>query len=371
MSASPDLDIIVIGAGVVGLAIARQAAISGKSVAVLDRHSRFGEETSSRNSEVIHAGIYYPQGSLKAMLCAEGRDLLYDYCRTRSVGHRKCGKLIVASGKDAESGLEKIKNTAAINNVSDLRMLTPKKVTALEPEICCDYALISPSTGIIDSHALMLSYIADLEEHGGMFVPCSDVVAIEYHAGRGFAISLAKADEKVTARELVNSAGLMAGRVASRIDALTPEFVPNNYYARGAYFRLQSGKRPFQRLIYPLPDSASLGIHATLDLSGSVRFGPDVEWIDDPEDYEINPARAQSFIDAIRNYWPALPDDALVPDYAGIRPKLAPAGDASVDFRIDGSKVHGIPGLVNLFGIESPGLTSSIAVGKYVEKLLF
>jgi L-2-hydroxyglutarate oxidase LhgO len=369
MTSSFDFDVLIIGAGVVGLAIGRSFARHGREVTVVDRNYAFGMETSSRNSEVIHAGIYYPQGSLKARLCVEGRERLYAFAKERHIPFRKCGKVIVANAASTESGLSKIEAAAIGAGVNDLQWLDKKQAFALEPQVACSSALFSPSTGIIDSHALMLAYLAEIEAGSGCFVGNTNIVRIEPFKQGGFRLWLDGEQEPLTARTVINAGGLWATKVALSIDGLNPEIVPELRYARGVYFTLDSGKAPFEHLVYPLPDRASLGVHATLDLAGQVRFGPDVEWIDDPEDYHVDPARADAFVEAIADYWPAIRQHSLVPAYAGNRPKLCGLGDPPADFRIDGPEDTGIEGLCCLYGIESPGLTSSLAIGEYVADL--
>ena len=365
-----DIDGMVVGAGVIGLAIGRALALAGTETIVVDRHSGFGMETSSRNSEVIHAGIYYPAGSLKAKFCLHGRRDLYEYLEQRAIPHRRCGKLIVASGHVGEAGLAALKARAAACGVEDLVNLTQRQAISLEPALSCSAALHSPSTGIVDSHALMQSYVSDLEANGGQFVANTQVDRVEVLPAGGFRIWLAGEAEPLKVRLLVNAAGLWADQLAFRIDCLAREQIPTLRFARGVYFSLANGKSPFSRLVYPLPDNASLGIHSTLDLAGSIRFGPDVEWINDPLDYTVDASRASVFAKAISSYWPDISEDALVPAYSGIRPKLCGPGDPPSDFRIDGPQQTNVPGLCCLYGIESPGLTASLAIGQHVSDLL-
>lgn len=359
--AGADVETLVIGAGVVGLACARAAALSGREVVVADRHAAAGMETSSRNSEVIHAGIYYPASSLKAALCVAGRNALYRYVREREIGHRQCGKLIIAQGPTATAKLEQIAARSEAAGAGTLTRLSQADVHAIEPSVRADAGLLSPLTGIIDSHALLQHFLLDIEAHGGIFAPGNAVERIDLSDGL-FHVTF-EGGEAITAREVIASAGLHSGDLARRIKPLPDLFRPAIRYARGAYFR--SATSPgFSHLVYPLPTNASLGVHATIDLAGRTRFGPDVEWTDDPTDYSIDPARAQQFRAAIAEYWPAVQDTELVPDYVGIRPKLVGPGEPPADFRIDGPADHEVSGLVCLHGIESPGLTSSLALAE-------
>jgi len=353
------VDSIVVGAGVVGLATARALALAGREVLVLDAGPVIGSETSSRNSEVIHAGIYYPTGSLKARLCLAGRERLYRFCAERGVRHRRVGKLIVATAQAEVHVLEKYVAQANANGVDDLQWLTAGQVLGMEPEVRCVRALHSPSTGIIDSHEYMLALQADIEAAGGAVVLNTRVTGARRGDG-GFEVDV---DGVPAARcaQLVNSAGLYAPAVARTIEGLDATHVPGAWYAIGHYFTLQ-GKSPFGRLVYPVAESAGLGIHVTLDLAGAARFGPDVKWID-AVDYAFDESRRAAFATAIRRYWPGVDESRLQPAYTGIRPKITAPGAAAADFVIQGPAVHGVPGLLNLFGIESPGLTSSLALG--------
>lgn len=363
-----DTDVVVVGAGVVGLAIARALARSGREVIVLEREGVVGTATSSRNSGVIHAGIYYPANSLKARLCVRGNALLYDYCAARGVSHRRCGKLIVATRQAEEDTLRHYLQVGQANGARDLRWLDAREVAELEPLVRCTKAVHSPSTGIVDAHELMSALQADIDAGGGNVALRTALVRAQPMSG-GFELTLADPGEvRMTCRELINSAGLDASAVAARIGGLDARRIPTARYARGHYYAL-AGAPPFRQLVYPIPESAGLGIHATPDLSGRVRFGPDVEWIDGV-DYRFGSDRSQAFATAIRRYYPALDVERLSPDYTGIRPKISGVGEPAADFRIDGQDRHGIPGLVNLFGIESPGLTSSLAIADEVRDLL-
>ena len=361
------VDCVVIGAGVVGLAVARTLALTGREVMVVEAAETIGTQTSSRNSEVIHAGIYYVQGSLKARLCVQGRQMLYEYCSERGIGHRRCGKLIVATSQPQRAGLQGIIAKAAANGVNDLVLLTRDQALAMEPALECVAAVHSPSTGIVDSHALMLALQGDLENAAGM-------VAFNSPVARGRAtpqgIELETVDgTPLRARSVVNAAGLSAPSLARKIEGLDPALLPVAHYAKGNYFTL-SGRSPFARLIYPVPEAAGLGVHLTIDLGGQAKFGPDVQWVDSPDDLVVDPARGDAFYAEVRKYWPALPDGALQAGYAGIRPKINAPHEAARDFLIQGPAEHGVAGLVNLFGIESPGLTSSLAIGELVKQLL-
>lgn len=367
-----DIDTIIIGAGVIGLAVARELALAGHDVIVLERHNAIGTEISGRNSEVIHAGIYYPHESLKADLCVRGRALLYDYLETRHLPHRRCGKFIVATSESERDELAVIATKARANGVTDVTELTATQAIAAEPALACVAALHSPSTGIMDAHAFMLSLQGEIEDHGGSIALNAPVTHVEI-LKRGFAVHVGGAEPtRLTCRHLVNAAGLWAPALAARIDGLAAAHMPQAHFAKGNYFSL-AGRAPFSRLIYPVPERAGLGVHLTLDMGGQARFGPDVEWLhveNDMPDYRVDPRRGDVFYSAIRRYWPALKDDALTPAYAGIRPKLQGPDQASGDFVIAGPATHGINGLVNLFGIESPGLTSSLAIAQAVRAAL-
>jgi len=355
------VDAVVVGAGVVGLAIARALAMAGREVIILDAEDAIGTHTSSRNSEVIHAGIYYPKGSLKARTCVEGKQLLYEYCATHGVPHRRCGKLIVATTEKQLGELDGIRSKAQANGVTDVDWIAKDEVARIEPELFFMGALHSPSTGIIDSHALMLAYLGDAEAHGAMLALKSGLERARVR--NGFELHVA-GSEPIHCRALVNSAGLRAPSVARSIDGYPTHLVPRELYAKGNYYSLNR-KNPFKRLIYPVPEPGGLGVHVTLDLAGQARFGPDVEWVE-RIDYDVDPRRAERFYAAIRRYWPGLPDGALAPGYAGIRPKTAGPGEPAPDFEIQGPAKHGVAGLVQLYGIESPGLTASLALARVV-----
>ena len=362
------VDCVVAGAGVVGLAIARALALKGREVLVLEATGLVGSETSARNSEVIHAGIYYAPGTLKARLCVEGRHALYAYCAARGVPHRRCGKLIVAASPAETDRLAAIDAHARACGVDDLAPLTGAQARALEPALNAEAALLSPSTGIIDSHALMLAYRGDLEDAGGMIAFNAPILSGEVTAD-GFALDVGGAEPmRLSCTHFINAAGHGAVPLARALSGVPAEAVPGAWFCKGSYFTL-SGRAPFSRLVYPVPEQAGLGVHLTLDLGGQARFGPDTEWVDGL-DYTVDPARGEKFYAAIRRYWPALPDGALNPAYAGIRPKIVPAGAPAADFRIDGPAEHGVPGLVQLFGIESPGLTASLAIADRVAEKL-
>ncbi len=361
------VDCVVIGAGVVGLAVARALALQGREVMVLEAANAIGTGTSSRNSEVIHAGIYYAAGSLKARLCVQGKQMLYAYCAERGIGHRRCGKLIVATSETQVAALQGIIARAAANGVDDLVLLTRDEARAMEPQLECVAAIHSPSTGIVDSHALMLALQGDLENAGGL-VAFNAGVASAQAGPEGIALATQDSTQ-LLATTVVNAAGLGAPALASRIQGLDARRVPQAHYAKGNYFTL-AGRAPFSRLIYPVPEAAGLGVHLTLDLGGQAKFGPDVQWVESADDLVVDPRRGDAFYAEVRRYWPALQDGALLPGYAGMRPKISGPSEAAADFVIQGPAVHGVPGLVNLFGIESPGLTSSLAIGDHVAGLL-
>ena len=355
------LDAVVVGGGVVGLAVARALAQSGREVVILEAEDAIGTHTSSRNSEVIHAGIYYPKGSLKARSCVAGKELLYEYCVAHGVPHRRSGKLIVATSQEQVGELENIQKKAHANGVTDVVWMTREQVVALEPEISCVAGLYSPSTGIIDSHALMLAYLGDAEERGAMLALKTHLLGAQVSAD-GFVVHTDQMD--VACNVLVNSGGLRAPSIAKLVEGYPAEKAPREFYAKGNYYSL-ARRSPFSRLVYPVPEPGGLGVHVTLDLAGQARFGPDVEWVE-RIDYTVDPKRSERFYAAIRKYWPGLPDGALSPGYAGIRPKTAGPKEPAPDFEVQGPSVHGVPGLVHLFGIESPGLTASLALAGIV-----
>jgi L-2-hydroxyglutarate oxidase LhgO len=357
------VECVVIGAGVVGLAVARALALAGREVLVLDAASGIGTGISSRNSEVIHAGLHGSANWLKVRLCVQGRSLLYNYCQARGVDHRRCGKLLVATSSAELPQLQALAERAAANGVDDLQLLTSAQARAMEPALMCEAALWSPSSGIIDSHGLMLAFQGDLENAGGLVVLNSPVAKADCTRNH---IDLHMADGTVLRTGLlVNSAGLQASALAASFSGLAPIHVPQTRFAKGNYFLLQ-GRAPFSRLIYPMPQAGGLGVHLTIDLGGQARFGPDVQWVDSADDWVVDPARGNGFYAEVRRYWPGLPDGALYPGYAGIRPKLHAPNESARDFLIHGPATHGVPGLVNLFGIESPGLTSSLAIAVHV-----
>jgi len=361
------VECVVIGAGVIGLAVARRLARAGREVIVLEAAEGIGTVTSSRNSEVIHAGIYYPAGSLMARMCVSGKRALYEYCGDHGIPHRNCGKLIVATAPKETLRLQSIRAHAEANGVLDLQTLSGEAARALEPALNCDAALLSPSTGIIDSHAFMLALRGDAEDAGAACAFHTPLLRAKALAGRIELDAGGIAPITLECRLLVNAAGLGAPAVARSIDGMPIDLIPQAYLAKGNYFSC-SARAPFSRLIYPVPEPGGLGVHLTLDMAGQARFGPDVEWID-AIDYAVDPARAERFYPAIRRYWPALPDGALMPSYSGIRPKIVPPAVAVQDFLIQGPPHHGVDGLINLFGIESPGLTSSLAIADYVGEL--
>ena len=361
------VDCVIVGAGVIGLAIARRLAMAGREVIVLEAAEGIGTVTSSRNSEVIHAGIYYRAGSLMARMCVSGKAALYQYCRDHGIPHNNCGKLIVATSAKETEKLQSIRAHAEANGVLDMQLLSGEEARALEPSLNCDAALLSPSTGIIDSHAYMLALRGDAEAAGAAFAFHTPLVRARTSAGKIEIEAGGEAPMTLACDLLVNAAGLGAPAVARSIEGMPIELIPCAYLAKGNYFSC-SARAPFSRLIYPVPEPGGLGVHLTLDMAGQARFGPDVEWVDHV-DYAVDPARAERFYPAIRKYWPTLPDGALMPSYSGIRPKIVPPAVATQDFLIQGPRDHGVGGLINLFGIELPGLTSSLAIADHVGDL--
>ncbi|HUH58981.1 MAG TPA: NAD(P)/FAD-dependent oxidoreductase [Candidimonas sp.] len=356
-----DIDCVVLGAGVVGLAVARKLAMMGRDVLLVEATEAIGTGTSSRNSEVIHAGIYYEPNSLKARLCVDGKRMLYAYCAERGVPYRRLGKLIVSASADQSLRLGAIAERARLNGVDDLYRISGAEARELEPSLVCDAALVSPSTGIVDSHALMLSLQGDAENHGAQCVFHTRFSSGQVLPSGEFLLRFdGEESMELTANCVINSTGLSAPTVARRLEGQAAGHIPNAYYCKGSYFTL-AGRSPFSRLIYPMPDSAGLGVHLTLDMGGQAKFGPDTEWVDG-EDYTLDATRANTFYEAVRRYWPALPDGALNPGYTGIRPKIVRAGEPAADFMIAGPALHGTANLVNLFGIESPGLTACLAL---------
>ena len=362
-----ELECVVVGAGVIGLAIGRSLALARREVVVLESESEIGMHSSSRNSEVIHAGLYYAQNTLKARLCVQGKAALYQYCDERHISHERIGKLIVAAKDDELPKLHAIQSQAVRNGVTDLKLIDEVEAKMLEPHVRCKAALLSPSTGIIDSHALMLSMQADIEANGGFIVKQSRVEHVDI-TDNGFRLSIAGSGEKIATKTLINSAGLFAEKLATSIEKCDVRAIRKVNLAKGHYFAYQ-GKSPFNHLVYPLPVDGGLGVHATNDLGGSARFGPDVEWVD-AVDYAFDDSRLDRFAASIRHYFPELDAARLLPAYTGIRPKLTGPGEAPEDFLIEDESAHGVSGLINLYGIESPGLTASLAIGDYVNALL-
>lgn len=360
-----DMECVVLGAGVVGLAVAKKFAEQGHEVLVVEAACSIGTGASARNSEVIHAGIYYPTQSLKALLCVSGKQKLYEYCQARHIDHKRLGKLIVATDESEHEPLKKLFHQGLANGVNDLQWLSASQAQALEPALRCTAAIYSPSTGILDSHALMLSLQGDAQRDGAQFVFNSPFESATIQKDRTFVLRFKDADQtQLSCRWLINATGLHAPKVARAIEGLSPALVPQDYMCKGSYFSLQ-GKAPFRHLIYPAPHHAGLGVHLTLDLAGQARFGPDTEWIDQ-ENYDVNPKGAEAFYEHVRRYWPDLKDDCLLPDYAGIRPKIVGPNAPAHDFVIQSAADHGQVGLMNLFGIESPGLTACLAIADHV-----
>lgn len=366
------VDCVVVGAGVVGLAIARSLAMAGREVIVIEALDAIGTLTSARNSEVIHAGLYSAPDWLKTQLCVEGRRLLYPFCEAHGVAHRNCGKLVVATSDAQLPALQALARTAAANGVEGLQLIDGAAARKLEPALNAVAALHSSATGVIDSHGFMLSLLGDAEDHGAMLALKSPLLAAHVQTD-GFVLKVGGAEPmRLHARSLVNSAGLSASEVAARIEGLPAAHVRATHRCKGNYFSLSGVRAPFSHLIYPMHEAAGLGVHLTLDLAGQGRFGPDTEWLaaEGPIDYRVNPERCESFYAAIRRYWSGLPDGCLQPDYSGVRPKLSRQGEPARDFAIDGPAVHGVPGLVNLFGIESPGLTAALVIAERVRGTL-
>ena len=369
------VDCVVIGAGVVGLAVAREMALQGRETILLERESAFGTVSSARNSEVIHAGIYYPKDSLKAKLCVEGNRLLYEYCRSHQVANRPYGKLIVAADKTQIDSLQAIFYKAQNNGVPEIKMISEAEAKTLEPNLQCSAAILSSTTGIVDSHGYMLSLLGGFEDAGGMTAYQSPLISakpIGQNAAGGYELEIGGADGmKIHTRLLINCAGISAPAVAQKIEGLPADQIPKSYFAKGNYFSL-SGKSPFTHLIYPIPEPGGLGVHLTLDMGGQAKFGPDVEWLDieaeEQIDYTVNPKRSEGFYEAARRYWPGLKDGALQPDYSGVRAKIVPPNSPAGDFCFNGPLDHGLQGLYNLYGFESPGLTSSLAIAKHLER---
>ncbi|SNX29394.1 L-2-hydroxyglutarate oxidase LhgO [Polynucleobacter meluiroseus] len=371
------VDCVVVGAGVIGLAVAREMALQGRNTILLEREGAFGTISSARNSEVIHAGIYYPKDSLKAKLCVRGNQLLYEYCRSHQVATQAYGKLIVANDPEQMDALQAIFYQAKNNGVPKIKLLSGERAKALESELQCHAALFSESTGVVDSHGLMLSLLGGFEDAGGMVAYHSPLVSatpIGSQAEGGFEVLVGGAQEmRLNTQLLINCAGLSAPAVSAKIAGLTKTSIPRAYFAKGSYFSLV-GKSPFQHLIYPIPEPGGLGVHLTLDMGGQAKFGPDVEWLDIEQeeqiDYTVSPARSKAFYAAIRQYWPDLKEGSLQPDYSGVRAKIVPENASAGDFIFDGPSQHRLQGLFNLYGFESPGLTSSLAIAEYLEEAI-
>jgi L-2-hydroxyglutarate oxidase LhgO len=363
------VDVVVVGAGVVGLAVARALALQGLEVLILEAESHIGSGVSSRNSEVIHAGLYYPANSLKASACVRGRHLMYAYCGERGVAHRRCGKLVVATQADDEVKLDALLAHGLHNGVQDLRRISAAEAMELEPALACTGALLSPSSGIVDSHALMLALLGDAE-HAGALLALNTRVSGARREGGHWVVST-EDNYALACRWIVNAAGLDAQRVALSIEGFPPAAVPRQHRAKGSYFAL-GAKAPFKHLIYPTPVDGGLGVHLTLDMAGQARFGPDVEWLADeaPIDFAVDLRRSAGFEDDIRRYWPGLPDGVLQPAYSGVRPKLSGPGAPAADFMLASPSQHGVPGVIQLFGIESPGLTASLALAEHVRAMV-
>ena len=371
------VDCVVIGAGVIGLAVAREMALQGRETIILERENAFGTISSARNSEVIHAGIYYPKDSFKAKLCVQGNRLLYEYCRTHQVPTQPYGKLIVASDDTQLDDLQAILYKAQNNQVPHIEMISGEKAKSLEPQLQCSAAILSSTTGIVDSHAYMLSLLGGFEDAGGMIAYQSPLISakpIGNNAEQGFVLNIGGADGmQIQTRLLINCAGMSAPAIAQKIEGLATDQIPKAYFAKGNYFSL-TGKSPFTHLIYPIPEPGGLGVHLTLDMAGQAKFGPDVEWLEieseDLIDYKVNPTRGEGFYEAVRRYWPGLKDGSLQPDYSGVRAKIVPPNAPAGDFYFNGPSDHSLKGLFNLYGFESPGLTSSLAIARHLEGLI-
>ena len=367
------VDCVVVGAGVIGLAIAREMALQGRETILLEREGSFGTISSARNSEVIHAGIYYPKDSLKAQLCVQGNRLLYEYCRSHQVPTQRYGKLIVADDTQIDD-LQAILYKAQNNGVPEIAMISGEAAKQLEPKLKCAAAILSSTTGIVDSHAYMLSLLGGFEDAGGMVAyhsPLISATPMGQSAQGGFELDIGGPDGmKLQTQLLINCAGMSAPAVAQKIEGLAKDQIPKAYFAKGNYFSL-SGKSPFTHLIYPIPEPGGLGVHLTLDMGGQAKFGPDVQWLDIEQeeqiDYSVDPKRGEGFYEAVRRYWPELKDNALQPDYSGVRAKIVPPNSPAGDFCFNSPNDHGLEGLYNLYGFESPGLTSSIAIARYLE----
>jgi len=368
------VDCVVIGAGVVGLAVAREMALQGRETILLERENAFGTISSARNSEVIHAGIYYPKDSLKAQLCVEGNRLLYEYCRSHQVATQPYGKLIVASDETQIDDLQAILYKAQNNGVPEIKLIPGDDAKVLEPQLQCCAAILSSSTGIVDSHGFMLSLLGGFEDAGGMVAyqsPLLSAKPLGSNGEGGYELEIGGADGmKIQTKLLINCAGMSAPAVAQKIAGLKQEHIPKAYFAKGNYFSL-SGKSPFTHLIYPIPEPGGLGVHLTLDMGGQAKFGPDVEWLEIESegqiDYTVNPKRSEGFYEAVRRYWPELKDGSLQPDYSGVRAKVVPPNAPAGDFCFNTPQDHSLHGLFNLYGFESPGLTSSLAIAKHLE----
>jgi L-2-hydroxyglutarate oxidase LhgO len=371
------VDCVVIGAGVIGLAIAREMALQGRETILLERENAFGTISSARNSEVIHAGIYYPKGSLKAQLCVQGNRMLYEYCRTHQVATEPYGKLIVASDDTQIDDLQAILYKAEHNQVPEIGIISGEEAKRLEPQLRCVAAILSATTGIVDSHGYMLSLLGGFEDAGGMVAyqsPLMSAKALGANADNGFTLEIGGTVRmQIQTQLLINCAGLSAPAIAHKIEGLDASHVPKAYFAKGNYFSL-TGKSPFKHLIYPIPELGGLGVHLTLDMAGQAKFGPDVEWLDIESehqiDYTVSPQRSEGFYEAVRRYWPGLKNESLQPDYSGVRAKIVPPNAPAGDFCFNGPTEHGLRGLFNLYGFESPGLTSSLAIAKHLEGLI-